>query len=528
VITPSYAPDVELCSALNASVLRNTPGPVRHYIITPARDVKLFSRLRGTRTEVLSVDEVLPWHVLPVPGANFWLNLRRPWPPVRGWVMQQIIKLEMAAKVNADLLLLADSDVVLVRPVTGETFRAHGRTRFYRREKEIGSDRPRHVRWNDVACMLLGVPPEPPPLPDYISPFNVWDRRIAVALQERIQQTTGKHWLDAVAAQLHFSEFVLYGVFADKVLGGQVSVTDSDSMFCHNYWKRTPLDIAAGERFLREMPEQDVAIMISAKSGTPLEVRQRILAPYLPLEDLVRDFLVAEFDKAFGILAEMRWQEEAQYYPRYRNRYLAILRKFAALASKEGLDILEIGGGQLTFLSTRLWEQDKACVADINDQCFPSLQSNDIDTVLWNLASEDSPIARQFDVVFFSEVIEHLPVPGHVALERLRARLRPGGLLLCSTPNLYRLRNVIFLATGRRIFDHFGLPGVRGYGHILEYSAEHLGWQFEQAGFTDVTIEFRQFARVPNKPVDRVLAALGAPLLRIPRYRDNLLAEARA
>jgi hypothetical protein len=278
VITPSYAPDLELCAALNESVLLNTPGPVRHYIITPARDVKLFSRLRGTRTEVLSVDEVLPWRVLPVPGANFWLNLRRPWPPVRGWVMQQIIKLQMAAHVHADLLLLADSDVVLVRPVTGETFRADGRTRFYRRDKEISSAKPRHVRWNDVACTLLGVPPEPPPLPDYISPFNVWDRHIAIALQGWIKQTTGKHWLDAVGAQLHFSEFVLYGVFADKVLGGQGNVTETDSMLCYNYWKRTPLDIAAGERFIREMPAQDVAIMISAKSGTPLEVRRRILA----------------------------------------------------------------------------------------------------------------------------------------------------------------------------------------------------------------------------------------------------------
>jgi len=213
-----------------------------------------------------------------VPGANFWLNLRRPWPPVRGWVMQQIIKLQMAAKVDADLLLLADSDVVLVRPVTGETFRADGRTRFYRRDNEVGTDLPRHVIWNDVACTLLGVPPEPPPLPDYISPFNVWDRHIAAALQGWIQQTTGKHWLDAVGAQLHFSEFVLYGVFADKVLGGQVNVTETNSMFCHNYWKRTPLDLAAGERFVREMPEQDVAIMISAKSGTPLEVRRKILS----------------------------------------------------------------------------------------------------------------------------------------------------------------------------------------------------------------------------------------------------------
>lgn len=278
VVTPSYAPDLELCSDLNESVLRNTPGAVRHYIIAPRRDVKLFSRLSGTRTEVLSVDEVLPGYVLPAPGANFWLNLHRPWPPVRGWVMQQVIKLQMATQVNADLLLLVDSDVQLVRPVTADTFRTDGRTRFYRRDKEITTELSRHVLWYEVASMLLGVPPAPPPLPDYISPFNVWDRHIAVALQDRIQQTTGSHWLDAVAGQMHFSEFVLYGVFVDRVAGPHVNVAETNSMFCHTYWKRTPLDIAEGERFVQRMCAEDVAIMISAKSGTPLEVRRKILA----------------------------------------------------------------------------------------------------------------------------------------------------------------------------------------------------------------------------------------------------------
>lgn len=277
VITPSYAPDLELCSDLNESVLRNTPGAVRHYIITPRRDVKLFSRLRGTRTEVLSVDEVLPRHVLPVPGANFWLNVRRPWPPVRGWAMQQVIKLQIAAQVNVGLLLLADSDVLLVRPVSAETFRVGGRTRFYRRDNEIDSSMQRHLLWSDVAGKLLGVPPAPPPHPDYISPFNVWERRIAIALQERIQQTTGRHWLDAITGQLHFSEFVLYGMFIDKVLGARANVTETRSMFCHSYWKRTPLDTAGADKFVREMPPDDVAIMISAKSGTPLEVRRKTL-----------------------------------------------------------------------------------------------------------------------------------------------------------------------------------------------------------------------------------------------------------
>jgi hypothetical protein len=278
VITPSYALDLELCSDLNESVLRNTPVSVRHYIITPRRDLKLFSRLRGTRTEVLSVDEVLPWHVLSVPAVNFWLNLRRPWPPVRGWVMQQVIKLQMARQVNADLLLLADSDVRLVRPVTSDKFRVDGQPLFFRLDKEVGSDMPRHVLWYDAASMLLGVPSAPPPLPDYISPFNVWDRRIVLAMLERIERATGSHWLDAVAGRMHFSEFFLYGVFVDKALGSQVSVRGTSSMFCRGYWKHRPLDLTEGLRFVQDMPAEDVAIMISAKSGTSLEVRRKILA----------------------------------------------------------------------------------------------------------------------------------------------------------------------------------------------------------------------------------------------------------
>jgi hypothetical protein len=52
VLTPSYAPDLELCRDLNRSVLEWTQPEVRHHIIVPRRDVGLFARLRGPRTEV--------------------------------------------------------------------------------------------------------------------------------------------------------------------------------------------------------------------------------------------------------------------------------------------------------------------------------------------------------------------------------------------------------------------------------------------------------------------------------------------
>ncbi len=279
VITPSYAPDLELCSDLHESVLRNTPESVKHYIITPRRDVKLFSRLRSTRTEVLSVDEVLPRHVLSVPGVNYWLNLRHPLPPVRGWVMQQIIRLQMASQITADLVLSADSDVLLVRPVTSATFRQGGRVRFYRQDKMIHSGMPFHLIWHDVARKLLGVPTAPPlPLSDYIMPLNLWERSTVIALHERIQQTTGEHWLDVVAKQRHFSEDILYGIFVDEVLGARANVVAAASMLCHSYWGSVPLDISAANKFVREMPINDVAIMISAKSGTPLDVRRRALS----------------------------------------------------------------------------------------------------------------------------------------------------------------------------------------------------------------------------------------------------------
>src|SRR5262249_48004641 len=52
VITKSFAPDFELCAALNRSVLDNSPDTVQHHIIVPRSDLKLFGRLALPRTRV--------------------------------------------------------------------------------------------------------------------------------------------------------------------------------------------------------------------------------------------------------------------------------------------------------------------------------------------------------------------------------------------------------------------------------------------------------------------------------------------
>jgi hypothetical protein len=81
-----------------------------------------------------------------------------------------------------------------------------------------------------------------------------------------------------VVTQLHFSEDILYGVFVDDVLGYRASVAHTESSLCHSYWGHRPLDVDSAKEFLGGIAADDVAVMISAKSNTPLNVRREALA----------------------------------------------------------------------------------------------------------------------------------------------------------------------------------------------------------------------------------------------------------
>src|SRR5260370_8229232 len=107
------------------------PGSVRHYLINPRRDRDLFACLNGKRTTVWSVNQLLPSSFKDVPWANAWMNLRHIGPPIRGWIMQQVVKFLAATLVEADMLLQADSDLTLVNQVTLQTFRPTVPIRIY-------------------------------------------------------------------------------------------------------------------------------------------------------------------------------------------------------------------------------------------------------------------------------------------------------------------------------------------------------------------------------------------------------------
>ncbi len=278
IVTPSYAPDFELCADLNSSVQRMTGQSVRHTIVVPRRDMPLFTQLAGRRTAILDAAEFLPKQMFKVPAANVWLNVRRPWPPVRGWISQQIIKLEAARRSAAKVVLLVDSDLVLLRPTHAELFLCNEDVVLFRTPNGIDESLPRHRLWVQTAQQLLGIPVRAEfPLPDYISWPCAWDPEVVRNMLAHIEKVNSCRWETAVGRQLHFSEMILYGVYVEQILG-LANIPVSEEMLCINYSDEVALTDKASYTFILQLGSEKIAAMISAKSNTPLQVRREIIS----------------------------------------------------------------------------------------------------------------------------------------------------------------------------------------------------------------------------------------------------------
>ncbi|MEJ1114931.1 DUF6492 family protein [Paenarthrobacter sp. CCNWLY172] len=279
VVTPSYVPDRELCIDLNRSVLEMTGPGVVHHIIVPDRDLGVFAVLRGPRTEVHAASEFLPSSFIRLSRFNVWINAAHPWPPVRGWIAQQILKLAVVAALHVDGALLLDSDSLLIRDTNLDTFRKDGRIALYRAPGAVDASLPGHRQWHVSGRRLLGLPSPPEgDLADYICWPCLWEPAVVRNLLQHIQNVTGRDWHTAVGAELHFSEMMLYGLYVDEVTGGPAASISEMCGIVHS--DEVPLDQADIERLLHGAAPGKHVVMLSAKAGIPLDVRRRALRSF--------------------------------------------------------------------------------------------------------------------------------------------------------------------------------------------------------------------------------------------------------
>lgn len=189
-----------------------------------------------------------------------------------------------------------------------------------------------------------------------------------------------------------------------------------------------------------------------------------------------------EFDEAYNsLIIQQNFLEGAAYYLDRRERYWNTLCKMTFCLTP-GARVLDIGGGHFALLTQRLFKA-RSELADLDSRYRASVDSVGIPFHHLNLVEDDFRFEHPFDLVILGEVIGHVPVPPHLVFSKLAATLAPGGRLVMTTPNLFRLRNVVRMLLAKPLFEHFVMPGRdRPPGHFIEYDLEQMKWQMAFAG----------------------------------------------
>jgi 2-polyprenyl-3-methyl-5-hydroxy-6-metoxy-1,4-benzoquinol methylase len=162
-----------------------------------------------------------------------------------------------------------------------------------------------------------------------------------------------------------------------------------------------------------------------------------------------------------------------------------------------------------------------------------SLAKAGVELVVWDLEQTPYPLADEtFDVVVMTEVLEHLRDYPARSLEEARRILRPGGILILTTPNAAYVKKRFELLLGRSVYTPLrdwlhGLPHAR---HAREYTRSELESLVQHAGLAPMVVTGRHFYRAagdraPHARVAKVL--IDAIARRIPTLGPSLVVVAR-
>ena len=277
IITPSYAPDFERCKLLSHSIGKFvSPKNVNHYIIVDRKDYSLFSQLKSNNTFILTKESILPWWIKPLPlPQNIWLSLKTL--PIRGWLIQQIIKIASAHHIKEDVCVFVDSDVVFVRPFDLENLVNNNQVRLYRGCDGNDVQKQWHLKWHESASKLLGLPDVNMEIPDYIDQIVSWRRDCVLQMCDHLESISGRSWIETLCNSWHLSEYVLYGIFIERILQEESGHYYEDKNICHNYWLSESLGDCELKHFIKSIDPEQKAVMISAKAGMPVEQYYSVL-----------------------------------------------------------------------------------------------------------------------------------------------------------------------------------------------------------------------------------------------------------
>jgi hypothetical protein len=283
LLTMSYRGDLELCQLLCRTIDAFVPATFEHVLAVPRADLKFFAPLGNARRRLITQDELLPsWLFrlpMPPPGIrraiglsprNFYVT--RSGRLVRGWVAQQLMKIEAARRSEADVVLHVDSDAAFVRPLGPAHLVESGRVRLLRTEG--AGDTPMHHPWHLAASRLFGLPERRYHGADYIGNLAVWRPAIVRAMLDTIASVQGGDAFKALAETKDISEYTLYGVYCDRIRGlADSGHWGTDRLLCATIWPGE--EPSALRSRLAGIEIDDDQVAIGVQSTIPVSLAER-------------------------------------------------------------------------------------------------------------------------------------------------------------------------------------------------------------------------------------------------------------
>jgi SAM-dependent methyltransferase len=149
------------------------------------------------------------------------------------------------------------------------------------------------------------------------------------------------------------------------------------------------------------------------------------------------------------------------------------------------LRILDIGPTSFTVFLRRRFPQHEFWCVDLSDAARARYTAEQIEHRVCDLNRDRLPLADEFfDLVIFTEVLEHLGIPPSRVLADIRRVLKPGGRLVLSVPNFAVLHKRIKLLLGRQVLpDPDRAFSGDGTGHLHEYTRAEIKSLARRAGF---------------------------------------------
>ena len=281
LLTPTYAHDLELCTLLCESVDRHVGSFSKHYLLVPDCDMPLFVRFESERRSVLPASRFLPGWLRPLPPIirrkrrQYWWSFRAK--PVSGWHVQQILKIAATIALPHERYCILDSDVVFFRDFDLRRFQYPNSIPLLKMPDEVTSSKVRHSNWVETTHRLLGLPTPSLPATDFIGHIIFWDRQTTRAMAAKIEAVTNLDWVEALCRTREFSEYMLYGYFAQNDADFSRRHTPGSRSGCVSYWDRPTLDMAELNRLLGAADQHDVACSVASFSETPVQVIRSVI-----------------------------------------------------------------------------------------------------------------------------------------------------------------------------------------------------------------------------------------------------------